>query len=153
AMPPPAYTGQIWSPFPLPAETSVPGGPTPPGSAAIRAPREPGAARIVPFRPGGTSWPSRASGTTALSSPLEVRHGRLQSTSAQIFRGWRRVGSLPVRVSAVAGQASASVGSVGVRVAAHSAAARAGLADGVLFDVSDASDAAGPVRLRMSYAG
>jgi RHS repeat-associated protein len=153
AMPPDAYTGQIWSPYPLPPTPSVPGGPTPPGSAAIKAPREPGAARIVPFRPGGTSWPSSGSGTTALSSPLEVRHGRLQSTSAQIFRGWQRVGSLPVRVSAVPGEASASVGSVGVRVAAHSAAARAGLADGVLFDVSDTSDAAGPVRLRMSYAG
>jgi hypothetical protein len=71
--------------------------------------------------------------------------------------GWAQAGSLPVSVAAAAGLVPAGAGSptvsrVRVAVAGHEAARAAGVA-GFLFTVSRADGAAGPVRVRVSYAG
>ncbi len=154
AMPPPSYTGKIWSPFPLPGTPSVHGRPlTAAAGVAARAriaaeamSRQPaGASRPVAWRlPSRASWP--AGGAAAVT--LVPKAGAAGAGQAPAVAAPIRAGRLPVLVGEAAG--SKAAGRVRVTVASHAAAVAAGVR-GVVFTVAGASGAGGRVRVALDY--
>jgi hypothetical protein len=162
AVPPPAYTGRLWSPFPLSAQKSVPGTSLPSSSrsgvaareaAVARAAlaRQPDARRAVVYRAlRGQAWPASGTGTVVLRSapPARSKSSRLARTTPA--SRWQRAGALPVYLAAARGGHGPS--SVQVRVASRAVTAAAGIR-GVLFTVASAPGIpAGRVRISLAYS-
>src|SRR5215472_4355319 len=152
AMPPPAYTGKIWSPFPVPGTPSVPAKPLKPAAGVAARARiaaqamnhQPaGASRPVPARvPVRASWPAAAAGSVTLATARAAGHGRAAVPAPA------RAGRTPVLVGATAG--GHVTGRVSVQVASHAAAVAAGVR-GVIFSVAGSSGAGGRVRVALNY--
>ncbi len=160
AMPPPVYTGPIWSPFPLAATAAVPGQPLTAASAATARAQARSAAVTRNIRkragvqahgyrrPARSAWPAPGSAVVALAG-AQVGHG---DKSAAAPRAAEPAGKLPVAVGAVAGHPGPS--SVRVTLASHPAAARAGI-HGVIMTVArrpGAGGAGGVIALRLHYS-
>jgi len=156
-MPPPAYTGQIWSPYPLPATASVAGNPLGGQSlSAARAAERAAVARNLPARRWrgtravpprlGDRWPAAGAGTAAFSADRVVQRGRIRGVVHVAARGWQQAGPLPVRAEQAGGQVAAVSASVAGRRLTGLLGVR-----GVVFSL--APQGAGQVRVALSYAG
>jgi hypothetical protein len=164
AVPPPAYTGRVWSPFPLPAQKSVPGISLPSSSAAsVKAreaavartalTRQPDGRRAVAHRSArGQAWPAAGTAKVVLRDPATAasKRGEPTRTAPAPAPRWQRAGVLPVYLAAVRGRQGPA--SVRVRVASRAVTAAAGVR-GVLFTVASApGSAAGQVRISLAYS-
>jgi RHS repeat-associated protein len=153
AMPPPAYTGKLWSPYPLPPAKSVPGVPLAAGAgtaarAAAARVAEPGAVPAVAFKPGGTGWPAGV-GVALLGSSRPVRlAGRVTGSVVVPSPGWHTAGAMPV-----AAQNAGVGGLAGVSAAVKDRAVTGRLGiRGVVLSLA-ATGGAGMARVAVSYAG
>jgi RHS repeat-associated protein len=162
AVPPPAYTGRLWSPFPLRAPKLVPGTSLPSSSAAAVAAREaavaraalarqPDARRAVMYRaPRGQAWPAAGTANVVLREPVAAASKRGEPARTAPRPRWQRAGALPIYLAAVRGRRAPA--SVQVRVASRAVTAAAGIR-GVLFTVTAApGNAAGRVRISLAYS-
>jgi len=160
AMPPPAYTGQIWSPFPLAAPAAVPGQPlAATGAAAARAQarsaavtrdsRRRAGVQAHNYRPSARrAWPAGGSAVVALAHVRQAPAGR-PAAASRAPDAPQPAGKLPIAVGPVAGHPGPS--SVRVTLAGHPAAARAGI-HGVIMTVArpaGAGGAGGAVAVRL----
>jgi RHS repeat-associated protein len=157
-MPPPAYTGQIWSPFPLPAAQSVPGNPIGSGAGAaarkaLDAFREPAGTRAKAaraYRPRRVVWPASGSARLQLTQSVPAKRGRLAGQASRVLPGWRHKPGLGVQVRATVGGTVPT--EVSVSVASRRVTAAAGVR-GVLVSVGSAvPGSAGRVRIRVPYS-
>jgi RHS repeat-associated protein len=155
AMPPPAYTGKLWSPFPLAAAKSVPGVPMGAGAARVRAARlraarvrEPGALTAVRFSPGGTRWPSAGQGTATLATARRMTAGLQTGPVLLVSHGWKQAGTLPLRAESVG---TGGLAGVTVSVPGRRLTNRLGIR-GVVVSLASAGGS-GQARVALSYAG
>jgi RHS repeat-associated protein len=160
SVPPPAYKGRLWSPFPLPRQASVPGRlmPRPGPAAASRlallereaVAREPGARRAVLYHaPRGQRWPSAGSGSVLLWRPAPTMPARQAGRDAPV-PALRQVGTLPVAVASV--RPGYGPASVHVQLESQAVAAAAGIHGVVLAVTAGLGSSGGPVRVALAYS-
>ena len=155
AMPPPAYTGKVWSPFPVTSTPSVPGTPLSPAAgaaarqraerAATAAASGANAARASMYKPlRHPVWPAAGTSTVKLSTTRAGLHLTAATGSA-------RPGGLAVRVTEMKGKDSLAdrPGEVSVNLAAQAASAQAGIS-GLLMSVAPVSGTGGLVSVQVS---
>ncbi len=158
AVPPPAHSGETWSPFALPTPYSVPGHPLAASmerTARTRPVREPGGTSAMAYRPPAhPSWPVAGTATAVLTDAAAASRGRAGAAGNGATPGLKRAGRLPVWAGPPAGKAAGTApGSVRVSIATQTIAAAAGI-HGVIMSVAraDGVRAAGPVSLRLGYS-